>query len=150
MGFRDEIRQLAYELRAIPGREFEIRPYTVSVTIRSWTGDVPGEGSTTVTTTPITEADGQPPKVRFLNDEQIALGGLSKGSIEVGPITPDFPGGGTTWATLSGGGADPGESFYYVLTGPEFPNGARFLFAGGKTDRAFRYMVTLTPLSADE
>lgn len=150
MGFRDDIRELAYELRALPGRDFEIRPYIVKVVIRSWTGTYAGEGGTTTTETTITEADGQPPKVRFLDDEQLALSGLARGAVEVGPITPDFPGGGTSWATLSGNGADPGEQFYYVLTGPEVPLGARYTLVGGKTDKTFGYRVTLKPMSADE
>ncbi len=148
MGFRDDMRAIAYNLRSLAGDPYEIRPYTVKVVTRTWTGNVIGEGSELVATTTITEANGQSPKVRFLNDEQLALGGLPKGSIQVGPITPDFPGGGTTWETISGGGVEPGEMFHYILTGPEFPTGARFLLVGGNSDRAFRYMVTLRPLSA--
>jgi len=147
MGFRDDIRALAYELRAMAGRDFEIRPYTVSVVVKAWSGTYPGEGFETSTTTAITEADGQPPKVRFLNDEQIALGGLPRGSIKVGPITPDFPGGGTSITTLTGNGADAGESFYFLITGPEFPNGARYLLKATESDRTFRYTVTLSPMS---
>jgi hypothetical protein len=148
MGFRDDIRELAYELRSLPGAEFEIRPYTVAVVTRTFTGNHIGEGAESATTTPITEANGQPPRVRILDDEQLALGGVPRGSVEVGPITPEFPGGGTTWAVLSGAGADPGELFYYVLTGPEYPNGARFLFVAGFTDKTFGYRVRLRPASA--
>jgi hypothetical protein len=148
MGFRDSLRSVVSSIRAIPGRDFEIRPYTVAVVTRAWSGTHPGEGLETVSTTPITEADGQPPKVRFLNDEQRALAdGLPMGSVEVGPITPDFPGGGTTWAALSGSGTTAGNSFHYLLTGPRFPSGARYRFVGGRSDKTFGYRVTLAPMS---
>lgn len=149
MGFKTDIRKLAYELRAMAGRDFEIRPYTVSVVTRTWSGDFPGEGLSSITTTPITEAHGQPPKVRVLNDEQIALGGLPRGAVKVGPITPDFPGGGTAFTTLSPASLDAGDSFYYVLTGPDYPSGARFVLKEAQADRTFGYTVTLVPMSAD-
>lgn len=143
------MRKLAYELRAMAGRDFEIRPYTVSVVTKVWSGSQPGEGSATTTTTAITEDDGQPPKVRVLNDEQIALGGLPRGAVKVGPITPDFPGGGTAFDTLSPASLDAGDSFYYVLTGPDYPSGARFVLKEAQADRTFGYFVTLVPMSAD-
>lgn len=147
MGFRDDIRAIAYNARAMAGRDFQIRPYTTAVVVKSWSGTHPGEGVEVTSTTPVTEADGQPPKVRILNDEQIALGGLPKGSVKVGPITPDFPGGGTHITTLTGNGAQAGESFYYTLTGPEYPDGARFLLVGVDSDRSFGYSVTLKPFA---
>ena len=147
--FRNDIRKLAYELRSMAGRDFEIRPYTVSVVTRVWSGDQPGEGISTATTTPITEADGQPPKVRVLNDEQLALGNLPRGAVKVGPITPDFPGGGTSFDTLSPAGLSAGDSFYYVLTGPDYPTGARFVLKEAQADKTFGYKVTLVPMSAD-
>ena len=148
MGFRDDIRALAYELRALPGAEFEIRPYTVSVCVRSSSGTYAGEGAQTVSTTAITESDGQPPKVRVVKDEQIALGGLPHGSIRVGPITPDFPGGGTSITTLTGNGATTGDSFYYLITGPDYPSGARFVLVEASADKTFGYFVTLAPMAA--
>lgn len=150
MGFRDDIRELAFELRALPGEEFEIRPYTVEVVTRTWSGDYPGEGLSAITTTPITEAHGQPPKVRVVNDEQRALGNFPKGSLRVGPITPDFPGGGTSIETLNPSGLNPGESFYYVITGPDYPDGARFLVTEAKADKTFGFFVTLAPFAGNE
>ena len=147
MGFRNDIRALAYELRAMAGRDFEIRPYSVAVVVKSWSGDNPGEGTESTDTTVVTEANSQPPKVRILNDEQIALGNLPRESIKVGPITPDFPGGGTNITTLTGNGATVGESFYYLITGPQFPSGARFLLEKVESDRTFGYSVTLKPFA---
>ena len=142
MGFRDDIRKLCYDLRAIPGRDFEIRPYRVQVVLRQWSGSEPGEGTETVTTIDITESDNQPPKVRWLSDEEIAVGGYEAATVEVGPITPDFPGGGTAVSVL---GQDPPPNclFDYVLTGPESPDGAIYRLKALKSDKTFGYRVTL-------
>lgn len=144
---RDSLRRIANRARAIPGAQFGLRPYTVSVTTISWTGDHPGEGTETVTTTAITEL-GQPPRVRQLSSEELALGSLPRGTVEVGPVTPDYAGGGTSWSTLTGGGVAAGAEFFFTLTGPEFPTGARFVLAGSTSDRALGYRVTLKPMSA--
>lgn len=144
MTFRDDIRALAYSVRQIPG-DLGVRPYTVSVSVSTWSGATPGEGTEDVTVTAITEANGQPPKVRWLTDEERALGGYADAVIEVGPITPDFPGGGTSWAVLtqSAAAAVPGTVIRYVLTGPEFPSGANFERVGGTSDRTFNYKLRL-------
>jgi hypothetical protein len=146
VGFRDDMRALCYSVRSLPGGLFDMRPYSVAVRVTTWSGSHPGDGTETATSTAITEANGQPPKVRFLNDEEIALGGLPSGSVEVGPITPDFPGGGTALSTLAP--ASPASTVHYILTGPEFPTGAVFERASVRTDRAFHYLITLKPVSA--
>jgi len=133
-------------VRAIPGQAFGLRPYTVSVVRRSWSGSYAGEGTVTTTTTAIVESGGQPPKVRFVNDETRALGQLDSGSIEVGPITPDFAGGGTSAAVLEQSSAAAGELVHYLVTGPSFPDGAHFRLIDIRTDRALRYMVRLAPV----
>lgn len=142
MGFRDDIRKLCYELRAIPGQDFEIRPYTVKIVLRQWSGAEPGQGTETVTTVDITEFSGQPPKVRWLTDEEIAIGGYDAATVEVGPITPDFPGGGTPISTL---GQDPPANtlFDYVLTGPQYPNGAIYRLKALHSDKTFQYKAIL-------
>lgn len=146
MALADSLKPLAHRIRAIPGR-LGIRPYRIHVVIGEWSGAVLGEGVGTSTTLEITEHGGYPPKVRFLNDEEIAIGSLPRGSVEVGPITPDHAGGGTSWATLAGAAAERGETVTYVLTGPEFPTGARFQRTAGQTDRALHYKITLQPMS---
>lgn len=142
MGFRENIRKLAYNLRRLPGERFGIRPYTVAVLIREWDGGEVGQGTLTETLTPIVEANGQPPKVHWLTSEELAVGGLPAGTVEIGPVTPDFPGGGTTLATLQPDLDDSSELFY-VLTGPEYPSGGKFRLTGVRTDRTFGYRVTL-------
>ncbi|MBW7935292.1 MAG: hypothetical protein H3C62_17125 [Gemmatimonadaceae bacterium] len=142
---RDRYRALASRIRAIPGRDFGLRPYTVAVIVRRWSGPHTGDGAATDTVTPIVEYGGNPPKVRFLSDEARALGGLPAGTVEVGPITPDHTGGGITWDTLTGGSAQAGDEVLYRLTGPEFPAGADYALAGSQSDRGIHYKLTLVP-----
>ena len=146
MSAADGFRKALYGARAIAGT-LGLRPYTVSVSVRSWSGDVVGEGIASVSTTAITESAGQPPKVRWLSGEDIALGGFASGSVEVGPITPSFPGGGTAIATITGNGATTGQLMHFTLTGPEFPNGARYSLKDISSDRALHYMLTLEPIT---
>lgn len=145
MGFRDDVRAIAYAARAIPGL-LEMRPYSVAVRVTTWSGSHVGDGTETATTTSITEANGANPKVRWLSGEDRALNGLPDGSVEVGPITPEHSGGGTALSALAP--STPGTTVHYILTGPEHPNGGVYERVGVRTDRAFHYMLTLKPVSA--
>jgi len=144
MSFADSLKTLAYNARAIPG-QLGIRPYSVSIRLSTWAGDHVGDGVETVTVTPILEANGQNPKVRFLNEEQTALGGLVRGSLTVGPITPDPAG--SPFSTLTQQGAQDGSTLLYIVTGPEFPTGARYQLVSATSDRALHYTLTLSPIA---
>jgi len=139
MSFRDSLRRVANSVRAIPN-SFGVRPYTVAVVTTASAGDNPGDGTETETTTAITEAGGAPPKVRWLSSEELAVGGYEAGTVEIGPVTPDFPGGGTLLSTLA---PDPAvnTSVRVVLTGPRFPSGASFTIAEVKHGRGYNYRL---------
>lgn len=142
MGFRDDIRSLCHDVRSIPG-QLEMRPYGVEAVTRSWSGDEPGQGLEQVERIVVTEAGGQPPKVRWLTDEEIAVGGFEASTVEVGPITPDFPGGGTIIDILKREGKGARALLHFVLTGPEFPCGGNFKLKDFTSHRAFQYKLTL-------
>lgn len=147
MALAQDLLPVVFNARGLVG-EFGLRPYTVSVIHRTWTEDGTGNGTPNDVETPITEANAQPPKVRALNGEEKALLGLSGTVWEIGPITPDFPGGGTTIATLTGPGTTPlpGDEFFYKLVGPEYPTGALFRLHEVKSDKTFGYRVTIKPV----
>jgi len=142
---RDALLPAINSIRAIPGL-LGIRPYTVSILVGTSTGAYTGRGDRLVEQFPITEAGGQPPKVRQLNTEELALGNLGKGSLRIGPITPDFPGGGTSIERIKPCVA-AGQTVHVMVTGPEYPNGARFLIKDVQTDHALHYMLTAEPVS---
>jgi hypothetical protein len=137
--FRDGLRQAVHRIRAIPNA-FGVRPYSVVVRTKTWSGAEVGEGSTTTVNTAITEHDGTPPKVRWLDDQEIALGGYSSGSIEIGPVTPDFPGGGTLLALLA---PDPAvnSTVQVIITGPAYPSGGVFRIRDVEHHRGYQYRL---------
>ena len=146
---RDGYRALADRIRAIPGRDFGLRPYTVSVVLRYHSGENAGDGDAVDVATPL-EVGGQPPKVRFANDEERALGNLPAGSLDVGPITPEHvspgtAGGGLAWDVITGAAAIAGTEVLYLVTGPEFPGGALYAKVGGDSARGLRYTLRLAP-----
>lgn len=142
----DRFRRIAGKVRGIPGT-FGLRPYTVAIVQGAWSGTYAGEGIEVATETAITEANGQPPKVRWLDDEQLALGGLGRGTVEIGPVTPDHSAGGTALSTLIPELAR-GRTLHVKLTGPEFPTGALFAVSEVKTDRALRWMLRAIPVAS--
>lgn len=136
-------RGIAHRVRAIPGLH-GLRPYRVTVVIRSWSGARIGEGAYTDQEHELLES-GQPPKVRFVADEERMLASLPSGSIDVGPVTPECSAGGVTWDTMTAGSAAPGNEVLYRITGPEFPAGALYVRSEAHSDRAIHYELRLVP-----
>jgi hypothetical protein len=146
MTFVDELKPALGAIRAIPGT-LGLRPYTVQVVVRSGVGSYGLNGVDIDETVSITEAGGQPPKVRFLSPKELAIGELAGGSVDVGPITPDHTGGGTAIALLTGSALEHKQIKHFKLTGPEFPDGRLFRLMNVRSDRALQYMLTLSPVS---
>lgn len=142
---RDRYRKIANRVRSIPGAHGlrETRVYIVSGV---WSGTNTGYGLEDETVTEITEGGGQPPKVSSLNDERKALGQLPGGSIEIGPITPEFSAGGTDIADLLGSSLSAENTLRIRTVGPD--GTADFVIVEVKSDRALRYMITAKPVSA--
>lgn len=136
-----------YEARAIAG-ELGFRPHTVAIVVVSTPGLHTGDGTRTEVVTPITEANGQPPRVRWLKDEDLALGQLPLGTVEVGPITPAFAGGGTETDLLTGADLSVGEVRLLRITGPNHPNGADYTIRSVTADRPLRRVITAVPVGS--
>ena len=145
MALADTLKPILYSVRSIPG-QLGLRPYSVAILSTTYSGAHTGRGDAIIESTAITEANGQPPKVRQLDTEELALGGLGKGSLRIGPITPGHTGGGTLIETLK-----PcliaGQTLHVIVTGPEYPNGAKFAIKDVQTDRALHYTLTVEPVS---
>lgn len=114
---KDRILPVAYRARAIAG-QLGFRPHRVYVVTRAETGLHTGDGPDAAVETEITEADGQPPKVRSLKEDEKALMGVSEATIEVGPITPQFSGGGTDPDLLTGSDLSTGDVQLLKVVGP--------------------------------
>lgn len=147
MALTDDLKPALWQIRAIPGL-LGLRPHTVEVAVGSWSGGATGHGTETQAWALVTEASGQNPKVRWLNDEEVALSQMPAGSCDIGPITPSFSGGGTALAALTGGSATVAQTFLIRITGPRHPNGATYRLTQSHEDRALQYMLRATPIAA--
>lgn len=140
----DNLKSLAFNIRGIPG-DLGIRPHTVELVEREWSGTHSGDGTRTDNVTPIQEARNRPPKVRWLSDEELAVGGLSNGSIAIGPITSDH-GLISRLSGIDGSDIDVGDARYLRITGPRHPNGAKYRITKITADRAIHYMINAAPV----
>jgi hypothetical protein len=147
MALADDLKPLLTNIRAIPG-SLGLRPHTVAIVETDWSGEHTGEGEKAQFQTSITEADGQPPKVRWLSDKELAVAGLPDGSVQIGPITPSNGTIGTLLATLSGTAMLAGQTRHVLITGPKHPNGALYVIREISADHALHYTMRVTPVSA--
>lgn len=143
----NDLRKALYAARSIAGR-LGFRVHTVALVKRFALGEHTGDVDLS-DVTPLTEQDGYPPKTVWLNDEQLALGGLPGGSVDVGPITPAFPGGGTDLTTLTGARLETGDTLHLLITGPNHPDGALYRIKDIKSDKALNYRIRAIPVSAN-
>jgi hypothetical protein len=145
MAFADDFLPTLASIRAIPG-QFGLRPHAVALVTGFSTGDHTGDGDVLDEDLPITEGE-YPPKVRWLKDEEIAVGALENGSIEIGPITPSFSTGGTALADIRGDALERGETRFVRITGPKHPDGALYQITRITADRAMNYRIQAKPVS---
>jgi len=143
---RDRYRRIAHRHRSIPGAH-GLREHSLSVRLATSDGTHAGDGGITGDWTDITESGGTSPRVRWANDEQIALGQLERGTAIVGPITPSFSGGGTLLATLTGADAIAKQALQFRITGPRHPDGAIYALLDSNEERALHYKIRLRPVT---
>lgn len=151
----DSLKPLLHSIRAIPG-QMGLRPHRAFVRIETWSGSRVGEGTRQVEETEIIEGDGYPPKIRWLKNDEIAVGNLSDGSAVVGPITPQF-------TRLDGtlGGFDASllrvpfaqtATLHIRIVGPQHPDdgsdviGALYKIVSTEQHRAMQLKLTISPV----
>jgi hypothetical protein len=146
MTFRDGILGVANAVRGIP-QSLGLRPTTVTLRTRVWSGGRKGEGVPTDTESLITPT----PRVREVSMNEInASGGqYVKGDLRIGPITPPNVNGGYTMAQLDAQSLVNGTEHYLVLTGElagDFSIAANFV---GRGNASF-FLIAKRRLSSDE
>lgn len=144
MTLAEDLKGLLYGVRSIPG-QLGLRPHKVWLLKRSWSGQHTGAGTRTDVEFPITEGGKQAPKVRWLSDEEIAVGSLAAGTVEVGPITPSHKGGGTDLSILDGSTFKTGEVRHLWIQGPQHPKGAAYRITRIGADHALHYTLQASP-----
>lgn len=136
---RERFRRIAASARGIPG-ELGLRPYTVAILRDNWSGEHVGSGVEFESPpVPVTERGGQPPKVDFDSEDPLA-----KTRCTIGPITPPYGEG----LTAGGTALDElvrrvavGQASYVLVTGPAYPEGARFAVLEAHTDKALHWLL---------
>lgn len=145
MSLVTELRKTLYAARSIAGR-LGFRVHTVGLLRRYALGQHTGDVDVS-DIVPITEQDGYPPKTVWLNDEALALAGLAKGAVDIGPVTPAFSGGGTDLALLDARNLETGDALYVLITGPNHPDGAVYRVADITAHKALNYRIRALPVS---
>lgn len=141
MTLADSLKPALRRIRSIPGI-LGLRPYRIFVRKSQRNGDFFVEGDLSFTEVEITN-NNQPPKVKQLNDEQLAIANLSQGAIEVGPITPAWTDGGISLDDVSKTSIN--SQIRFKVVSPQFPDGAFYSLHSLKTDRSMHYLITLFP-----
>ncbi len=122
---------------------FGLRPFRVSVLVRTWSGRRVGEGDSTDEVTPI-KVGGGDPKVRQVDPRDVVASGgdLTMGMFDIGPMTPEFEGGGTTYDSIDPPAHGNATEVFFVVWGPGLPaTGALCKRVSSQTDSPFRYTV---------
>lgn len=85
----------------------------------------------------------QPPRVRWMTEEEIAVGSLAKGTIEIGAITPSD----ALDAWLRGDDMGAGDERYIRITGPHTrPSGDLYRVKSWNAARPLRRMIQAEPV----
>jgi hypothetical protein len=138
MSFASDLYPVLACARAIAG-DLGLRPYRVFIVTRSSSGTYAGSGAVTNSEIEVTE-NGQPPRVRFANDEQLALGRLEAGDVTIGPITPTTDSGGTDLSVIAPDVAAQ-QSLYIRLLAPDGVS-TYYRVSEISTENSFRYTIT--------
>lgn len=142
----ESLKPTLHSARAVAGR-LGFRPFRVYAVLNTWDGSTTGAGygSRTETLTELKHADGQPPKVRFLKGKEVLRGELAQGSIEIGPLTPNFGAGGVDYDTLFT--RTDGQTAKIKITGPGTGSGEYYAIKEVDQEKALRIMIIAEPVS---
>jgi hypothetical protein len=141
---RDELLPVVDEARAIAG-ELGFRPYQVWLRTVKYSGTRVGEGTATVTEKRLL-VGGKDPKVQIRKSADVVAGTpeFQEITYDVGPLTPQFAGGGTDINDIGPDNTGVPTEVFFVLKGPGLPSAGllcrRF---GDQVDRPLRYMIHL-------
>ena len=84
--------------------------------------------------------------MRWLRDEQLALGDHATGTVKVGPITSEHATGGADLDDWYGTDLDAGETLHIRIIGPKHPSpGKRYQVTRIEADHAMHRMLWAKP-----
>ena len=142
----DDFRELADDIRSIPGNDFGLYEYRCFLIRKTWTGEKPGDGDEIETLVPLTVGDGANPKVRFANQRDVAIGNMSLGEITIGPVTPFYGTGGVDRQWFDGYGVPIGVGQRIRVIAPNSDDSSDYKVNYTNMDRALRVTIRATNL----
>jgi hypothetical protein len=143
MSLKDDLLPLIDELRAIPG-DLGFRPYEVWVRVSTYAGPRgTGMGAQNVSETRLL-VGGQNPKVREVKRSDVVAGTaeLIEAEFDIGPLTPEFAGGGTQESVINPPKSSVPTEVFFLLKGPGMPSeGLLCKKVGDHFDRPLRIVI---------
>jgi hypothetical protein len=139
---RQNLLPVLEKARAIAGT-LGFRPYEVWVRTTTYAGTRVGQGASSSTETRLL-VGGQNPKVREVKRRDVSSGSNAFVDLEydIGPMTPQFPGGGIEVATVAPQRGTSPTEVHYVLKGGDLPtSGLLCQKVSSNHDRPLRIMV---------
>jgi hypothetical protein len=144
MSLKDDLLPIVDDARGIAG-ELGFRPYQVWVRKAEYTG---AHTSLSVGTRTVTETrllvGGQDPKVREVTRKDLVAGTaeLVDAEYEIGPLTPEFAGGGVSENTINPDKTSSRIEVTFLLKGPGMPTeGLLCKRVGDHVARPLRYVI---------
>jgi hypothetical protein len=130
--------------RAIPGA-LGLRRYRVWVRIVEWSGDRVGVGSSSYADTELL-VGGSGPKVKQVQSRDVVASGgeLSDVMFDIGPLTPEFAGGGIDPSVFNPPKGSRPMEIYFRVVGPGVAAWCQRV--SDSTDRNFRYTLRVKQL----
>ena len=120
--------------------------YDILMRVVAYTGERPGMGTKTVTDTPLTLDGVHRIDVNRISSRDILASGgkYAEGDFRVGPLTPEYQGGGRAPSYFNPPPPASGaQEVFYRLTGPGFESGAWFTKIDQQVDGNFGLFFTL-------
>lgn len=142
MSLKDDLLPVVDALKAIPG-ELGFRPFQVWVRTTTYAGPRVGVGARSVTETQLL-VGGQNPKVREVKSKDVVAGTpeLMDATFDIGPLTPEFAGGGVAESTVNPEKTGTPTTILFRLVGPGLPDdGLLCQRISDDLDRPLRHMI---------
>ncbi len=152
MSLRTGLLPALESIRSMLDTGLDWRRYDVTMRLVAWDGGRPGVGTKTTTDVDITHATGARVKVLPISSREIAASGgkYRDGDKRIGPITPEFSGGGRAVDFFDPAvESDPAEVFF-KLTGPGHEAGRWHKKVDQSTGVNLRYEFTVRAINVDE
>lgn len=123
MSLRTSLLPVLERLRGTIPVQLGLRPYSVTVRVRTWTGQRPGMGTHSDVDTVLGNA-GQNVKVTLISSRDIVASGgrYTAGDFRVGPLTPSHATGGTPLSVFDPPRSATAREIFFIVTGPGLPD----------------------------